>query len=44
MMCSVSYVLLDLVKDFKVNGVDIVIGLLKWDEKGDFKGFEFGVF
>lgn len=35
---------LALVKDLKVNGVNIVIGSLNWDEKGDFKGFDFGVF
>lgn len=35
---------LDLVKDLKANGADTVIGPLKWDEKGDLKGFEFGVF
>ncbi|MBJ9839271.1 high-affinity branched-chain amino acid ABC transporter substrate-binding protein LivK [Citrobacter sp. A316] len=35
---------LDLVKDLKAHGADTVIGPLKWDEKGDLKGFEFGVF
>lgn len=42
--CIGSDELLVLVKDLKVNGVNIVIGLLNWDEKGDFKGFDFGVF
>ena len=35
---------LDLVKDLKAHGADTVIGPLNWDEKGDLKGFEFGVF
>ena len=35
---------LALVKDLKANGANTVIGPLKWDEKGDLKGFEFGVF
>lgn len=34
----------DLVKDLKANGAKTVIGPLNWDEKGDLKGFEFGVF
>lgn len=34
-----------LAKDLKQNGVaNTVIGPLNWDEKGDLKGFEFGVF
>ncbi|EDY3131510.1 high-affinity branched-chain amino acid ABC transporter substrate-binding protein LivK, partial [Salmonella enterica] len=41
---SASHAPLDLVKDLKANGADTVIGPLKWDEKGDLKGFEFGVF
>ncbi|EBO9741465.1 high-affinity branched-chain amino acid ABC transporter substrate-binding protein LivK [Salmonella enterica] len=41
---SASDAPLDLVKDLKANGADTVIGPLKWDEKGDLKGFEFGVF
>jgi ABC-type branched-subunit amino acid transport system substrate-binding protein len=28
----------------KANKVDTVMGPLSWDEKGDLKGFEFGVF
>nr|VUD25307.1 leucine-specific binding protein [Salmonella sp. NCTC 7297] len=39
---SASDAPLDLVKDLKANGADTVIGPLKWDEKGDLKGFEFG--
>ena len=35
---------LALVKDLKANGANTVIGPLNWDEKGDLKGFEFGVF
>lgn len=35
---------LDLVKDLKAHGANTVIGPLNWDEKGDLKGFEFGVF
>ena len=34
----------DLIKDLKANGANTVIGPLNWDEKGDLKGFEFGVF
>ncbi len=34
----------DLVKDLKAHGANTVIGPLNWDEKGDLKGFEFGVF
>ncbi|MBK4715304.1 high-affinity branched-chain amino acid ABC transporter substrate-binding protein LivK [Tenebrionibacter intestinalis] len=34
----------DLVKDLKAHGAKTVIGPLSWDEKGDLKGFEFGVF
>ena len=33
-----------LAKDLKAHGADTVIGPLNWDEKGDLKGFEFGVF
>ncbi|PWC10876.1 leucine ABC transporter subunit substrate-binding protein LivK [Brenneria roseae subsp. americana] len=33
-----------LVSDLKANSVDTVMGPLSWDEKGDLKGFEFGVF
>ncbi|WP_058910434.1 high-affinity branched-chain amino acid ABC transporter substrate-binding protein LivK [Entomohabitans teleogrylli] len=35
---------LELAKDLKAHGADTVIGPLSWDEKGDLKGFEFGVF
>ena len=35
---------LDLIKDLKAHGAKTVIGPLTWDEKGDLKGFEFGVF
>jgi len=35
---------LDLIKDLKAHGANTVIGPLNWDEKGDLKGFEFGVF
>ena len=35
---------LALVKDLKANGAKTVIGPLNWDEKGDLKGFDFGVF
>ncbi|MFH6810276.1 high-affinity branched-chain amino acid ABC transporter substrate-binding protein [Escherichia coli] len=35
---------LTLVKDLKANGANTVIGPLNWDEKGDLKGFDFGVF
>ena len=35
---------LALVKDLKANGANTVIGPLNWDEKGDLKGFDFGVF
>ena len=34
----------DIVKNLKANPVDTVMGQLSWDEKGDMKGFEFGVF
>jgi branched-chain amino acid transport system substrate-binding protein len=34
----------DLIKDLKANGAKTVIGPLNWDEKGDLKGFDFGVF
>ena len=34
----------DLIEDLKANGASTVIGPLNWDEKGDLKGFEFGVF
>ncbi|ACS87625.1 branched-chain amino acid ABC transporter substrate-binding protein [Musicola paradisiaca] len=33
-----------LVADLKAKSVDTVMGPLSWDEKGDLKGFEFGVF
>ncbi|MFC3393690.1 branched-chain amino acid ABC transporter substrate-binding protein [Brenneria rubrifaciens] len=33
-----------LVSDLKAQAVDTVMGPLSWDEKGDLKGFEFGVF
>jgi len=33
-----------LIKDLKEHGAKTVIGPLNWDEKGDLKGFEFGVF
>ncbi|WP_409309282.1 branched-chain amino acid ABC transporter substrate-binding protein [Pectobacterium sp. B1J-3] len=33
-----------LVSDLKAKPVDTVMGQLSWDEKGDLKGFEFGVF
>ena len=35
---------LALIKDLKEHGAKTVIGPLNWDEKGDLKGFEFGVF
>ncbi len=35
---------LDLIKDLKAHGAKTVIGPLTRDEKGDLKGFEFGVF
>ena len=35
---------LALVKDLKANGANTVIGPLNWDEKGDLKGFDFGIF
>ncbi|PAM45955.1 leucine ABC transporter subunit substrate-binding protein LivK, partial [Acinetobacter baumannii] len=35
---------LDLIKDFTAHGAKTVIGPLTWAEKGDLKGFEFGVF
>lgn len=35
---------LALVKDLEANGANTVIGPLNWDEKGDLKGFDFGVF
>ncbi len=31
-------------KYLKANSVDTVMGPLSWDQKGDLKGFEFGVF
>jgi branched-chain amino acid transport system substrate-binding protein len=34
----------DLSKDLKAKGAKTVMGPLTWDEKGDLKGFEFGVF
>lgn len=34
----------EIVKDLKAKPVDTVMGPLSWDEKGDLKGFEFGVF
>ncbi len=34
----------ELVKELKAHGANTVIGPLNWDEKGDLKGFEFGVF
>ncbi|MNU08404.1 Leucine-specific-binding protein precursor [compost metagenome] len=35
----------DIVKDLKTGKpVDTVMGPLSWDDKGDLKGFEFGVF
>ncbi len=34
----------DIVKDLKANSADTVMGPLSWNEKGDLKGFEFGVF
>ncbi len=34
----------DIIKDLKEHGADTVIGPLNWDEKGDLKGFDFGVF
>jgi len=33
-----------IVKDLKSKTVDTVMGPLSWDQKGDLKGFEFGVF
>lgn len=33
-----------LVSDLKAKSVDTVMGPLSWNEKGDLKGFEFGVF
>lgn len=33
-----------LAKDLKAKSVDTVMGPLSWDDKGDLKGFEFGVF
>ena len=41
---SAADVPLALVKDLKANGANTVIGPLNWDEKGDLKGFDFGVF
>lgn len=35
---------LALATDLKSHGANTVIGPLNWDEKGDLKGFEFGVF
>jgi branched-chain amino acid transport system substrate-binding protein len=34
----------DIAKNLKSQSVDTVMGPLSWDEKGDLKGFEFGVF
>ncbi|NHB93032.1 branched-chain amino acid ABC transporter substrate-binding protein [Photorhabdus cinerea] len=34
----------DLVKDLKTNPIDTVMGTLSWNEAGDLKGFEFGIF
>jgi len=34
----------DIAKNLKSQPVDTVMGPLSWDEKGDLKGFEFGVF
>ncbi|KAA8998552.1 branched-chain amino acid ABC transporter substrate-binding protein [Affinibrenneria salicis] len=34
----------ELAKDLKAKPVETVMGPLSWDEKGDLKGFEFGVF
>ena len=34
----------EIAKYLKANPVDTVMGPLTWDEKGDLKGFEFGVF
>ncbi|MCL2891913.1 branched-chain amino acid ABC transporter substrate-binding protein [Brenneria tiliae] len=34
----------ELASDLKAKPVDTVMGSLSWDEKGDLKGFEFGVF
>ncbi|HAP83078.1 MAG TPA: leucine ABC transporter subunit substrate-binding protein LivK, partial [Enterobacteriaceae bacterium] len=34
----------EIAKYLKANSVDTVMGPLSWDEKGDLKGFEFGVF
>ncbi|WP_074424301.1 branched-chain amino acid ABC transporter substrate-binding protein [Shigella sonnei] len=34
----------EIAKYLKANSVDTVMGPLTWDEKGDLKGFEFGVF
>ena len=34
----------DIIKDLKEHGAQTVIGPLNWDEKGDLKGFDFGVF
>lgn len=42
--CTGSDEPLALVKDLKANGANTVIGPLNWDEKGDLKGFDFGVF
>lgn len=34
----------DIAKNLKSASVDTVMGPLSWDEKGDLKGFEFGIF
>jgi branched-chain amino acid transport system substrate-binding protein len=34
----------EIAKYLKANTVNTVMGPLSWDEKGDLKGFEFGVF
>lgn len=34
----------DIIRDLKAKPVDTVMGPLSWDEKGDLKGFEFGIF
>ena len=34
----------DIIKNLKAQPVDTVMGPLSWDDKGDLKGFEFGIF
>lgn len=34
----------DIIKNLKSQPVDTVMGPLSWDDKGDLKGFEFGIF